>query len=136
MKKSVACIAFENGKILIAHRNPSGQMGNRWEFPGGKIDSGESDQEAVVREMQEEFGIQVSVLDKITSGTFKHCDKEFMLEVYFIKVPHDGIKNKYKLTEHTEYKWVDINDIPEDNFVESDLSVYPKIKEYIESMNM
>ena len=135
MKKSVACIAFENRKVLIAHRNPVGQMGNRWEFPGGKIDENETDEQAIIREMNEEFGISVKVLEKIATGRFFHNDKQFELEVYLIKVPHDGAEKKYKLTEHSEYKWVDINLIPEDNFVESDLSVYPKVKEYIEKLN-
>ena len=40
MKTSIACIAFDGEKILVAHRNPTGQMGGRWEFPGGKVEPG------------------------------------------------------------------------------------------------
>lgn len=131
MKRSIACIAFENNKVLIAHRNPVGQMGNRWEFPGGKVEDGESDQVSIVREMSEEFGIEVSVIAKITTGSFTHNGKESTLEVYHIKVPHDGIQKKFILTEHSEYKWVDIQDIPKDNFVDSDLSIYPQVVDYL-----
>lgn len=133
MKKSVACIALLNDKVLIAHRNPTGQMGSRFEFPGGKVDEGETEEQAIKREMSEEFGIKVSVLEKITTGQFVHNEKESSLEVYLIKVPHDGMTEKYKLTEHTDYKWVDIDDIPKDNFVDSDLSIYPKVKEYLKT---
>ena len=135
MKKSVACIAFENGKILIAHRNPTGQMGNRWEFPGGKVEEGESPELTIAREMSEEFGIKVAVLQKITEGTFVHNDKQVLLEVYLIKVPHDGTKEKYVLTEHSEYKWVSYDKIPKENFVDSDLKVYPQICKFLQEKN-
>lgn len=131
MNKSIACIAFENNKVLIAHRNPVGQMGNRWEFPGGKVENGEDEKLSIIREMSEEFGIQVEVLKKITTGSFFHNGKESLLEVYHIKVPHDGIEKKYELTEHSEYKWVNINDIPKENFVDSDLTIYPEVVKYL-----
>lgn len=131
MNRSIACIAFKNDKILIAHRNSSGQMCNRWEFPGGKVEEGETDSQAIIREMNEEFGITVEVLQKITTGTFFHNGKERQLDVYLIKVPHDGIEKKYVLTEHTEYEWVGINEIPKDNFVDSDLAVYPQIRKFL-----
>ena len=134
MKKSIACIAYDNGKVLIALRNPTGQMGNRWEFPGGKVEDGEDEKLSIIREMSEEFGITVEVLNKITTGSFTHNDKKSLLEVYQIIVPHDGMKQKYVLTEHQDYKWVDINDIPRDNFVDSDLSIYPEVKKYIENL--
>lgn len=135
MKRSIACIAYENGKVLIAHRNPTGQMGNRWEFPGGKVENGESDEISIIREMSEEFGINVQVISKITTGSFMHNGVESLLEVYLIKVPHDGSCTKYVLTEHSEYKWVNINDIPKDNFVDSDLSIYPEVVKFIENIS-
>ncbi|MBQ0002612.1 MAG: NUDIX domain-containing protein [Treponema sp.] len=134
MKKSVACIAYHNQKVLIAHRNPVGQMGSRFEFPGGKVDDGESEEQAIKREMSEEFGIDVSIIEKITTGYFSHNGKESSLEVYLIKVSHDGMTEKYRLTEHTDYRWVDIDDIPKDNFVDSDLSIYPEVKKYLKTL--
>ncbi|MBQ5569226.1 MAG: NUDIX domain-containing protein, partial [Treponema sp.] len=47
---SITGIALDGDRVLVAKRNPVGQMGGRWEFPGGKVESGESDAEAVVRE--------------------------------------------------------------------------------------
>lgn len=131
MKKSVCCIAFCKNKILIAHRNPTGQMGNRWEFPGGKVEAHESDEETVRREMKEEFSCGAEVIEKITEGKFSHDGKESLLEVYSVKLEHDGLEKKYILTEHSEYKWVEIENIPKDNFVDSDLSVYPAVVEYL-----
>ena len=53
MSNSVACIVYKDGKILVAHRIPKGDMGNRWEFPGGKVDAGETDQMAIVRKRRQ-----------------------------------------------------------------------------------
>ena len=133
MSRSIACIDYRNGNIFIAKRQMVGDMGGRWEFPGGKIEEGEDLETAVIREMQEEFGVTVSVGKKITSGTFLHRGKQCTLDVLEIKFPHDGIKNKFILTEHTEYKWVPLASIPELNFVDSDLSIYNDVKKWCEN---
>lgn len=132
MKKSIACIAYKDKKILIAHRNNSGQMANRWEFPGGKVDEGETEIEAIHREMKEEFDVDVQVKEKITTSCFVHNEKKSLLEVYLVELSHDGIDKKYSLTEHSEYKWVDYKEIPVDNFVDSDLRVYPEVISFLE----
>jgi 8-oxo-dGTP diphosphatase len=56
----VAAVALvdADGRILIAQRPPGKQMAGLWEFPGGKVDSGETPEEALVRELQEELGIE------------------------------------------------------------------------------
>lgn len=129
---SIACIALNGNKVLVAHRNPVGQMGNRWEFPGGKVEPGEGESEGIVREFLEEFGVEVKVGEFIASAEFEHNGKIRQLHAYRIFVPHDGIKEKYVLAEHTEYKWVEFSEIENLEFVDSDLLIYPMVKEYAE----
>lgn len=131
-KTSIACIALRGGKVLIAHRNPTGQMGGKWEFPGGKVEEGETDEVAICREMMEEFGISVKPVKKITESTFEHNGVTVSLHVFEIKVPHKGLFFKYKLTEHTEYKWVRFEEIQSLDFVDSDMAVYEDVKKYAE----
>ena len=133
MSRSIACIDYRDGKIFIAKRQMVGDMGGRWEFPGGKIEEGEDLQTAVVREMQEEFGVTVSVGRKITSGSFTHKGKPCTLDVLEVTFPHDGLEKKFELTEHTDYKWADIASIPELNFVDSDLSIYNDVRKWCEN---
>lgn len=133
MSRSIACIDYREGKIFIAKRQNTGDMGGRWEFPGGKIEEGEDLNQAVVREMQEEFGVTVSVGRKITSGTFVHRNKNCSLEVLEVHFPHDGLSERFKLTEHTDYKWVNLAEIPSLNFVDSDLSVYDAVKKWCQN---
>ncbi len=130
MSRSIACIDYRNGKVFIAKRQMIGDMGGRWEFPGGKIEAGENMETAVIREMQEEFGVIVSVGKKITTGSFIHKNIPCTLDVFEVFFPHDGIKEKFKLTEHTEYKWVPLESIPELDFVDSDLSIYNDVKKW------
>lgn len=127
---SIACIALWKNKVLVAHRNPVGQMGERWEFPGGKVEDGEDEATGIVREFKEEFGVKVRVGEHIADAEFEHNGKKRQLHAYRIFVPHKGIFSKYKLTEHTEYKWVEFSEIRNLNFVDSDLLIYDAVKEY------
>ena len=131
---SIACIAFDGKKVLIAHRNPTGQMGGRWEFPGGKVEEGESEKEGLIREFREEFGVTVTVGDMIASSQFKHNGELRDLHAYRIYVPHNGIEKKYVLTEHTEYRWANMAEIPELAFVDSDMLIYPQVAKYLADM--
>ena len=131
MGTSVACIIYNGEKILIAHRNPTGDMGNRWEFPGGKVDEGESCQQTIVREMREEFGVKAEVFEQITSSTFEHKGKKNILNAFLVTLEHDGIEKPYVLTEHTEYKWVFPSEIEGLDFVDSDLQIYPEVLKFL-----
>ncbi len=130
-RTSVAGIAFEGRRVLIAHRNPTGQMGNRWEFPGGKVDGDESDTEALSREYREEFGIEIKIGRKIAETDFEHNGQKVNLHAYEIHVPHDGTEKNYELTEHSEYRWADIEEIEKLDFVDSDMKIYPSVKKFI-----
>ncbi len=132
MNRSVACIDYRNGKVFIAKRLPGGAMGERWEFPGGKMEEGETFEVAIKREMQEEFGVEVKVGSHITDGKFLHNDKERTLSVYEITILNADNNQKFPLTEHSEYKWVELDEITKLNFVDSDLQIYPEVKKWCE----
>ncbi len=65
---TVTCAIIEKeGKILLARRAVGQKLAGKWEFPGGKVEDGESPEECLKRELEEEFGIQVEVGAFITS---------------------------------------------------------------------
>ena len=130
-KRSVACIALNGRKVLVAKRILRGQMGGRWEFPGGKVEDGEDEATAAVREMQEEFAVEISTGDVIATASFSHNGENVALKALRIFPAHDGIKQCYVLSEHTDYAWVDILDIEHLSFVDSDLLLYPAVKGYV-----
>ncbi|MDR1059439.1 MAG: NUDIX domain-containing protein, partial [Treponema sp.] len=79
---SVAGVAIEGGRLFIARRKEGGDLGGRWEFPGGKVEPGEGDGEALVREYQEELGVPIEVGPFLSSASFTHRGKEYALHAY------------------------------------------------------
>ena len=128
MSRSIACIDYREGKILIAKRKPGGDMGERWEFPGGKIEEGENYSQAIVREMNEEFGCGVSVFQQLAQSSFIHGGKECTVNAFRVRLENDGINKPYTLTEHTHIEWVSPNEILNRSFVDSDLKLFSQIK--------
>ena len=127
MSSSVACVAFENGRLFIAKRKNIGDMGGYWEFPGGKIEEGETACETIKREMMEEFSVQAEPVLKIGSAQFMHKENPCTVDAFFVKLSHDGLETPFKLTEHTEYRWVKPEEILDYSFVDSDLKLYPAV---------
>ena len=133
-KRSVACIALNGRSVLVAKRILRGQMGGRWEFPGGKVEDGEDEAAAAVREMQEEFAVEIQTGEVIAHAAFLHNGHEVALKALRVFPAHDGVECPYVLSEHTEYAWVDIAEVEHLPFVDSDLLLYPAVKAYVLSL--
>ncbi len=130
MKISVAGIVVKESLVFIARRLNIGQMAGRWEFPGGKVENDEDPKEALKREYKEEFNVDVSVGRQIAEGFFTHNDDKVKLIAYEVFFNEEEIN--WILTEHSEIKWVALDDIPKDNFVDSDLMLYDEILRFYE----
>ncbi len=90
-------------EVLLFQRAHSDVGGGYWEFPGGKVELGESDAQALVRELEEEISIRVQVQDFLgTSNVKSPSGREYELRVYFVQGPADEIV----LLEHLAKKWV------------------------------
>jgi mutator protein MutT len=126
-KKSVAGIAIRDGKIFIAQRIPGGSLGECWEFPGGKVEGNESDEDALIREFQEEFGINISVGKHLASAEFEHKNISRKLNAYEVFFNSEN----FVLCEHTSWRWASIDEIEQCNFADSDRKLIPAIKKYV-----
>jgi 8-oxo-dGTP diphosphatase len=127
MKQSIAGIIYENGKFLIGRRLPTGEMGGRWEFPGGKVDPGETPEIAIRREFREEMGIDVEPGDCIATARFENKSGPSALLAYAITIPSDA---PITLTEHSEIRWATLDEIEALPFVDSDRLLLPRIREW------
>lgn len=123
--RSIAGLAERNGRFFLAKRKPGGDLGNKWELPGGKLEEDESPQEAMVREWMEELELKVEVADLLGCGTFTHKGREFLLEMYSISFEDEA----QVFHEHVETGWFTPNELDSLDLAGSDrivLSAYLK----------
>jgi 8-oxo-dGTP diphosphatase len=121
--KVTAAVIEKDGRILIAKRRIGDQHGGRWEFPGGKIDLGETPEECLKRELKEELGIEAEIGDFICASAFKYMFVPLELLVY--KARH--VSGKFQSLDHDELRWVKPSELVEYDFVKADVKVVKKL---------
>ena len=90
MTSVVAAVIERGGRILIGQRKNEGFHPLKWEFPGGKVDPGETPEAAVVRELEEELGIRARVEREIMRYAFKYPDRPEILLIFYRIVEFAG----------------------------------------------
>ena len=81
---AVGIVVNTNQEILIAKRATNKHQGDLWEFPGGKVESGEDAYQALCRELQEEIGIVVQLAKPLTKINYTYPDKKVLLDVWLV----------------------------------------------------
>lgn len=121
MIEVVAGIIYNNeGKFLIAQRNLKKAQGGYWEFPGGKLEQGETYQEALRREIKEEFNADIEVTDYVGENVHHYPEKDIRLTFYKAKLISDNIE----LLEHEDYRWIEKNEKDNFEFAGADKNVF------------
>ena len=77
-----AGLIFRRGRLLVAQRRPEDHLGGLWEFPGGKREADETFEECLRRELREELGVEVEVVERLESVRHAYADKKVRLEFY------------------------------------------------------
>lgn len=122
----VACAIIEiNGRILCTQRSESMSLPLKWEFPGGKIDEGESPAECLRRELREELGIEASVGQARPVTTHSYPAFSVTLYPFMCEIT----SGKITLHEHRAMAWMPIEELQTLDWAEADL---PIIREYQE----
>ncbi len=123
IRVSAAIIKNSDNEILICQRGPGGSCQFLWEFPGGKIEPGESPEECLVRECREELEIDIEVQDLFaqTTHSYPERDIEFMFFSASLKkgVPTPSV--------HKNIKWVLQDMLKQYEFCPADVSVVEKL---------
>ena len=119
-----AAILIKDGLILIAKRRASDTLSNKWEFPGGKIEAGESAEDCLVRELKEEFDINTDIEKYFGKSIYQYTDFKIKLIVYKVK----WISGRIRSTSHDLYEWIKIDDIDNYDFAEADKPLVKKLK--------
>lgn len=126
MKKDihvVGAIIQENQEILCAQRGPTKSLSYKWEFPGGKIEQGESPEEALIREIDEELQCQVEVGDQIEHTVYEYDFGVVHLTTYFCELL-EGTPMK---TEHHALEWISKNKLNQLDWAPADIPAIEKL---------
>ena len=116
MIEVTAAILNKDGWLLIAQRKSTGKLPNKWEFPGGKVEPGETPENCLKREMQEEFNINVSVGNYLGESIYHYDHGSIKLLAYRT----NWIDGKFTVRDHQAIEWVGIDDITDYDFAPAD----------------
>lgn len=120
----VAAIIKKNNQILIAQRL-KGDFAGQWEFPGGKIENGETSEEALKREIIEEMEIEINVEEFLITAEYNYPNFHLHMDCFICSIENDNMV----LNDHSAIKWIPINEnIKNINWVPADVQVIEAIQ--------
>jgi 8-oxo-dGTP diphosphatase len=125
-----ACALIDpDGRVLIAQRPADKQMGGLWEFPGGKVEPGESPEEALIRELAEELGIAVKepCLAPFSFASHNYADFHLLMPLYICR----RWEGEPQAKEHTALKWVRPKDLKDYPMPPADVPLIPMLRDLL-----
>lgn len=123
MKQVTAAIIRKDDKILICQRAADDECGKLWEFPGGKLEDGETLEQCIIREIREELELDIKVLGIFTESVYRFENKEILFTV-FNAVIMGGVM---KLNVHNTAEWVTIKEMSNYKFMTADIAFVDKL---------
>lgn len=124
----MAAVIEQDGKYLITQRPEDGRHnGGRWEFPGGKVDFGESPRIGLEREIFEELGLKVSAKDifEVSSNVYKDANRHVVLMACICYIKEGTIVKK----DIQDFKWVTPKEMDDFDITEADIPFVKKLQE-------
>lgn len=124
----VAAMIHHEGRILATQR-ASGEFKDGWEFPGGKIEAGETPQEALVREIREELDAEIQVGEKIDCVEYDYPAFHLSMECFWARIR----SGELTLKEHEAARWLSREELDSVDWLPADLSLIRKIREQMQA---
>ena len=122
----VAAVIRQNGKIFATQRG-YGEWKDGWEFPGGKIEIGETPEAALKREIQEELDTKISVKERIDTIEYDYPKFHLSMDCFWCEI----VKGDLVLKEHKAAMWLDEESISSVNWLPADKELVNKVKNEI-----
>lgn len=117
MIRVTAAIITNSGKVFIAKRKPPGRMPGMWEFPGGKIEEGETPEQCLKRELHEEFGVDAVIGRHLGTSVYPYEFYTVELMAFQTKI----IGGEIRLNDHSDMAWVECRDLDGFEFAPADI---------------
>jgi len=123
-----AAVIIQDNKVFAAQRGDGGEMARKWEFPGGKLEQAERGEDAIVREIFEELGTEITVRSHLIS--VEHQYKSFSLTLHGYLC--DIVEGPLVLTEHLDFTWLDKDQLYSVSWAEADLPIVKAVAALLE----
>ena len=124
--KVVAAIIEKDGKIFATQRG-YGNYKDWWEFPGGKLEAGETPQEALVREIREELDTEIAVGRLLTSVEYDYPEFHMSMDCFICSI----VSGQLTLLEHEAARWLGAGELRQVRWLPSDIEVIEEIEKYL-----
>lgn len=122
----VAAVIYDGTKILATQRG-SGNMAGKWEFPGGKIETGETHQQALKREIMEELGIIISTDSFLLTIEYDYSDFHLVMHCYKCGI----LFGAPRLLTHSSAKWISPQELDNIDWLPADIQVVDYLKKQL-----
>lgn len=126
--------AKSSTRIAIFRRGPDDSGAGHWEFPGGKVDDGETKEQALVREIHEELAVKIktSELKSIAATVYQYPTKKIRLSLFLAFCPDETIK--FRLIDHDQFQWVMESELQQIDFSPADQALIPQVLSFLKSI--
>ena len=124
--RGVAAIIIENGKVFATQRG-YGEFKAGWEFPGGKIEPGETPEEAIVREIKEELDTEVEVIELLDTVEYDYPNFHLSMGCFICKIKSGDLV----LKEHEAAKWLTKDTLGSLEWLPADMGLVGEIEKYL-----
>ena len=115
----VAAIIKQEDKILIARRKKGKHLEFKWEYPGGKLENNEEENDALKRELKEEFSIEATIGRYLTESFYEYGSVNINLKAYLV----ESFSGDFRLIDHDKIEWIKIEEIKKHEFAPADIRI-------------
>lgn len=127
MKVVTAAIIINDKKVLLTRRGPSETLAGYWEFPGGKVEDGESLADCLRRELQEELSVDAEVGEVMADSEYHYDHGSFLLVGMYARL----LSNDLKLTVHDKVEWVPVAELLSYELAPADIHLAKHLQDQI-----
>lgn len=121
---AVICDSLLEKRFIFATARGYGEFKGQWEFPGGKVEAGETSRQALVREIQEELDTRISVSDQIATIEYDYPTFHLSMDCFWCEVVHGELK----LLEAQDAKWLSKDELYTVQWLPADITLIKKIE--------